>query len=75
MVGGLERFAYGVNPMLVGPLWDIEFFGQSSIAARAAQRAELGYTDVAPEPGFISVAETADKPEILVVRVPHPASL
>lgn len=30
------RLAYAVNPMLNGPLWDIAFYGQSSIVARAA---------------------------------------
>ena len=28
------RFAYGVNPMMTGAIWDLEFFGQSSIVAR-----------------------------------------
>lgn len=75
MVGGHERFTYGVNPMLVGRLWDIEFFGQSSIAASMQSEAQLGYTNLAAEPGFIAVAESDSDPEILVVRVPHPGSL
>ena len=72
MVGGHQRFVYGVNPMLVGPLWDIDFYGQSAIAASWQTEARLGYTNLPAEPGFIAVAQSASDPEILVVRVPHP---
>lgn len=67
-----DRFAYAVNPMLTGPLWDIEFFGQSSIVARGAPAAGLGYAALEPMSGFIRVAANASDEEILVAVVPHP---
>ena len=67
-----ERFAYAVNPMLTGPLWDIEFFGQSSIVARGAPDTGLGYQDLGPMAGFIRMATSASDEEILVAVVPHP---
>lgn len=67
-------FAYAVNPMLTGPLWDLEFFGQSGIFSRAADGAELGYSLLEPAGGFLSVAADAEAPEILFSAVPHPAA-
>lgn len=75
MVGGRAKFTYGVNPMLTGPLWDIEFFGQSSIAASYASTTDLGYTDLSPSIGFIAVAEHDTGEEVLVQTVPHPNTL
>jgi predicted amidohydrolase len=66
------RFVYAVNPMLTGPLWDIEFFGQSSIVARGAPDTGLGYLDLGPKEGFVSVAPTAEDEAVLVAVVPHP---
>lgn len=66
------RFPYAINPMMTGPLWDIGFYGQSAIVARGAPDAGLGYMDMGPMPGFVSVARSADGPEVLVVVVPHP---
>lgn len=71
-------FAYAVNPMMNGPLWDIAFFGQSSIVARAAAKdttndtSHLGYTDLGPAPGFIAMAASDRSEEIVVAIVPHP---
>ena len=67
-----ERFAYAINPMLTGPLWDIAFYGQSSIVARGAPSTGYGYTDLGPMPGFVRVAATDDSEELLVAVVPHP---
>lgn len=75
MVGGRAKFTYGVNPMLTGPLWDIEFFGQSSITASYASASDLGYTDLAPAIGFVAVAKDAAGEEILIQTVPHPDTL
>lgn len=66
------RFPYAINPMLTGPLWDIAFYGQSSIVARGAEEMGLGYADLGPMPGFVSVAQSDDSEEVLVVVVPHP---
>lgn len=50
----LEKlFAYAVNPMMTGSLWDLGFFGQSSIVG---------------QDGVLRQAATADGEEILVVR-------
>lgn len=68
------RFDYAINPMLTGPLWDIEFFGQSSIVARDAANAGLGYAQMGPMAGFVRVASTDDSEELLVAVVPHPDS-
>lgn len=72
------RFEYAVNPMLNGPLWDIGFFGQSSIVAKepnglpAAGPRGVGYQDLEPAKGFIRVASSDRSEEILVAAVPHP---
>lgn len=72
MVTANRRFSYAVNPMLNGPLWDIDFYGQSSIVALDAPDSGLGYSDLGPAPGFITVAETHDAEELLVAVVTHP---
>src|SRR5690554_3019050 len=66
------RFAYAVNPMLTGPLWDVAFFGQSAIVGRGAPDTGLGYLDLGPMAGFIGVAASAEDEAVLVAVVPHP---
>jgi predicted amidohydrolase len=66
------RFAYAVNPMLTGPLWDIAFYGQSAIFARGAPNEGLGYASLDPMDGFVAVAGSDDGEEVLVAVVPHP---
>lgn len=66
------RFPYAINPMMTGPLWDIAFYGQSSIVARGAEDVGLGYADLGSMAGFVSVAQSSDSEEVLVVVVPHP---
>lgn len=69
-----QKFVYGVNPMLNGPLWEINFFGQSSIVAQDADlTTEKGYLDLPKEPGFLALSRTHDEEEVLVVTVPHPS--
>lgn len=69
-----QQFVYGVNPMMNGPLWDIAFFGQSSIVARDADlTAEQGFFDLPKEKGFLALARSHDEEEVLVVTVPHPS--
>lgn len=77
-----KRFAYAVNPMMNGPLWDIAFYGQSSIVARSPasldsgeEAARLSYMHLVPTGGFLRVASSDQSEEVLVARVPHPASL
>ncbi len=68
-------FAYGVNPMLTGPLWDIAFFGQSSIVAAGASDPVSAYLDLEPVPGFAALAASDDLEEVLVSVLPHPDTL
>lgn len=75
MVAGHGHYAYAINPMMNGPLWDVAFYGQSSIVARGVPDSGLGYAATGSDEGFISVAETADQEEILVAVVPHPDTL
>lgn len=80
---------YGVNPMLVGNLLDVEFEGQSSIVCRDLARLDElmggdaveiesegspGYAAIS-RPGFVKVAETWTDAEVLTVTLPHPSSL
>lgn len=76
-----RRFEYAVNPMMNGPLWEIDFYGQSSIVARSPgdlgdsyDQTDLSYMHLAPAGGFIRVASSDRSEEVLVARVPHPAS-
>lgn len=71
------HFAYGINPMLNGPLWDIAFYGQSAIVTRSAvgdSPAEhgYGYQDLEPAAGFVRMAASDRSEEVLVAVVPHP---
>lgn len=75
MVADHGRFSYAVNPMLNGPLWDIDFYGQSAIVDINAADAGLGYTDLGSAAGFVSVAEADDSEELLVAVVTHPDHL
>ena len=53
-----KLFAYAVNPMMTGNIWNVAFYGQSSIVGRE---------------GVLAEAESDDGEEVLVVRAPHPA--
>lgn len=72
-----KKFAYAVNPMMTGAIWDLEFFGQSSIVARDETQAldSLGYADLEPMKGFLALAGDDTSEEILVARVAHPQTL
>lgn len=78
---------YGVNPMLVGQLLEVQFEGQSSIVAREPERvaavaANVGLTDteagaagyaaLPPRPGFLRVADSWTQQEVLTMTLPHP---
>lgn len=68
------HFSYAVNPMLNGPLWDVEFYGQSAIVA-ADGGAGGGYSLTGPAAGFLAVAAHEASQEVLSVTVPHPEAL
>lgn len=66
-----RRFRYGVNPMMNGRIWELEFYGQSAIVGQGSDT-RLGYAAVGPMPGFLAVAEGDATEEVLVATVPHP---
>lgn len=68
------HFSYAVNTMLNGPLWDVDFYGQSAIFA-ADGAAGGGYSLTGPAPGFLAVAAHEASQEVLAVTVPHPEVL
>jgi len=63
---------YAVNPMMTGRLWEIAFYGQSSIITSEPTPPARGYRDLGPMVGFLQVASSDSDEEILVARVPHP---
>ncbi|MBO8141362.1 MAG: carbon-nitrogen hydrolase family protein [Firmicutes bacterium] len=71
---GIAR--YGINPMLVGRLLDVEFAGQSAIVCRPSDAGEDtprgGYAALPPRPGFVQVARGDAGEEVLVATLPHP---
>lgn len=64
-----RHFAYALNPMMHGTVWDIPFFGQSSIVAQDASEPRHGYAALGPMPGFCAVAASDCKEEILIIKV------
>lgn len=64
-----QRFSYALNPMMHGTLWDIPFYGQSSIVTQEDGTALHGYADLGPMPGFHSVAASDREEEVLVAKV------
>lgn len=71
-VAGTGTFAYALNPMMCGSLFDLDFFGQSAIFSRAAITSEKGYRDIEARKGFLRVVPESDREGILVVTLPHP---
>ncbi|MBT9258693.1 MAG: hypothetical protein KM310_02895 [Clostridiales bacterium] len=69
------RFPYAVNPMMTGNIFDLGFYGQSSVVSAATETPLRNYKGLPPTDGFAAVAETDGSEEILVVKVPHPAKL
>ncbi|MFW5976391.1 MAG: nitrilase-related carbon-nitrogen hydrolase [Bacillota bacterium] len=67
-----RKFRYAVNPMMVGSLWNIDFYGQSGIIADRDQISEenTGYKDLGNMPGFVKTAGTEKEEEVIIVKVP-----
>lgn len=63
-----RRFAYALNPMMHGALWDIPFYGQSSIVTQGGKQTLHGYTDLGPMPGFHAVAASDREEEVLILK-------
>ncbi|MDI3270677.1 MAG: carbon-nitrogen hydrolase family protein, partial [Bacillota bacterium] len=70
-----ERFRYAVNPMMTGDIFDLGFYGQSSIISRVTDTAPTNYEGLPPTDGFAALARTDRDEEILVVKVPNPAQM
>lgn len=64
-----KRFKYAVNPMMVGSLFDLVFEGQSSIVAEQGPFSGEGYMSLSVGEGFLKVAHSKDREEILVAEV------
>ncbi|GMU93282.1 MAG: hypothetical protein AMXMBFR4_23400 [Candidatus Hydrogenedentota bacterium] len=60
-----ESFECAINPMMTGPLFDLPFEGQSSIAMRGVDGAP-GYREVSVDQGFVTAAQGHDTEEVLV---------
>ncbi|HEX7022415.1 MAG TPA: hypothetical protein VF171_06120, partial [Trueperaceae bacterium] len=60
---------YGVNPMMVGDLWDLQARGRSSLVGnrRYVRAACEGYA------GVLALARTSDQEEVVRARVSLPA--
>ncbi|MFW6381043.1 MAG: nitrilase-related carbon-nitrogen hydrolase [Bacillota bacterium] len=67
----LKYFEYAVNPMLNGRLMDLEFAGQSGIITASPEEGSprQNYRDLEPVPGFLEIARSDRKQEILVTKV------
>ncbi len=57
-----------INPMLVGELFDIKFEGQSSIIGSNNEPVKA-YKDLEEKPGFLAVASSFDKEEIITAKI------
>lgn len=81
---GSKKFAYAVNPMMTGTVFDLGFYGQSSIVVRDPEavragnhnalddQAPIGYRATGARIGFLTVAQGCDTEEVLVAKVPRP---
>lgn len=71
-----QHFTYAVNPMMNGALWDLEFFGQSSILTRHTEdTTPQSYADLPHLSGFLRLAATDRDEDVLVAQVAHPDSV
>lgn len=60
-------FQFAINPMMTGCLFDLCFEGQSSILAHLSkEEPALGYKDLSPATGFVKIADSPLKEEILM---------
>ncbi|MFW6007052.1 MAG: nitrilase-related carbon-nitrogen hydrolase [Halanaerobiales bacterium] len=65
-----SKFKYGINPMMVGSIWEINFYGQTSIISKNNKGNINGYNNLKKLPGFLKTADSEDKEEIIVKEVP-----
>ncbi len=65
----LKYFKYAVNPMMNGQLFNLSFFGQSSIISNEEKSSGKDFMDLQPQGGFLKISGSDDKEEILVAEV------
>ena len=65
----LQYFKYAINPMMNGEFFDLTFFGQSSIISKEKSGSENNFNELPPQEGFLSISESDDKEEIMVVEI------
>jgi len=68
----LQYFNYAINPMMNGDFFDLSFYGQSSIISKEKSDSEKNFNELPPQEGFLSISDSNDKEEILVVEIELP---
>jgi len=68
----LQYFKYAINPMMNGDFFDLSFYGQSSIISKEKSGSKKNFSDLPSQEGFLSISDSADKEEILVVEIELP---
>ena len=67
-----KMFKYAVNPMLTGRVFDIFFYGQSSIITSGMQSLTDNYIGLDTSYGFLEISKSCEEEEVIVAKVPHP---
>ena len=70
-----KLFKYAVNPMMTGRIFDISFYGQSSIIASDMQSVTANYLELSATNGFVEISKSCDKEEIIIAKLPHPKAI
>jgi predicted amidohydrolase len=65
----LQYFKYAINPMMNGKFFDLSFYGQSSIISKEKIGSEKNFSELPPKEGFLSISNSDDKEEIMVVEI------
>lgn len=63
-----KKFKYAINPMLIGKIFDLTFYGQSSILVNDEKQIS-NFLLLGPCKGIAKVAEKDDEEEILVFKI------
>lgn len=67
-----RSFAYGVNPMLVGQVFDLPFEGQSSVLGKSGDGDGRRYPDAQSRREFLALADSPTEGAVVSAEVPHP---
>ena len=58
--------------MMTGKVFDILFYGQSSIITSGMQSLTDNYIGLDTSFGFIEISKSCDEEDVMVAKVPHP---